>query len=104
MFAKAFNINVLQGKVKGVTLRHREKPLNLIIGFMKKTMLTLGGLFCVALLSAQEYQKTDHGIRTTVNGVDVDCQILHMELLAGDRYDCAVRVKEKVTYGSDPLL
>ena len=37
-----------------------------------------------------------------VNGVDVDCQILHMELLAGDRYDCAVRVKEKVTYGSDP--
>ena len=74
MFAKAFNINVLQGKVKGVTLRHREKPLNLIIGFMKKTMLTLGGLFCVALLSAQEYQKTDHGIRTTVNGVDVEVQ------------------------------
>ena len=41
---------------------------------MKKTMLTLGGLFCVALLSAQEYQKTDHGIRTTVNGVDVEVQ------------------------------
>lgn len=36
-----------------------------------------------------------------VNGVDVDCQILHMELLAGDSYDCAVRVKEKITYGSD---
>ena len=41
---------------------------------MRKTMLTLGGLFCVALLSAQEYQKTDHGIRTTVNGVDVEVQ------------------------------
>ena len=41
---------------------------------MKKTMLTLGGLFCVAFLSAQEYQKTDHGIRTTVNGVDVELQ------------------------------
>lgn len=35
------------------------------------------------------------------NGVDVDCQILHMELLAGDSYDCAVRVEEQITYGGD---
>ncbi|WP_336525225.1 TIM-barrel domain-containing protein [Bacteroides acidifaciens] len=41
---------------------------------MKKTMLTLGGLLCAAWLSAQSYQKTTHGIRTTVNGVDVEVQ------------------------------
>lgn len=34
------------------------------------------------------------------NGVDVDCQILHMELIAGDSYDCVVRVNEQNTYAS----
>lgn len=35
-----------------------------------------------------------------VNGVDVECQILHMELTAGDSYDCAVKVNIREEYGS----
>ena len=33
-----------------------------------------GGLLCAALLSAQDFQRTSHGIRTTVDGVDVEVQ------------------------------
>ncbi len=36
-----------------------------------------------------------------VNGVDVDCQILHMELTAGDSYDCVVKVNVLETYPDD---
>ena len=53
-------------------------------------------IFWIARCGLEERYKLLAG-----NGVDVDCQILHMELLAGDSYDCAVRVKEKITYGSD---
>ncbi|RGT72414.1 XRE family transcriptional regulator [Ruminococcus sp. AF18-22] len=34
----------------------------------------------------------------SANGGDVDCQILHMELTAGDSYDCVVQVKSRETY------
>lgn len=36
-----------------------------------------------------------------VNGVDVDCRILHMELTAGDSYDCVVKVNILETYPDD---
>ena len=36
-----------------------------------------------------------------VNGVDVDCQILHMELTAGDSYDCVVKVNLLKTFPKD---
>ena len=41
---------------------------------MRKTMLFLGGLICVAVAWAQDYQKTAYGIKTTVNDVDVEVQ------------------------------
>ena len=42
---------------------------------MRKTVvLTLGGLLCAALLPAQDFQKTAHGIRTAAGGVDVEVQ------------------------------
>ena len=34
-------------------------------------MLCLGGVICVAVAWAQDYQKTAYGIKTTVNDVDV---------------------------------
>ena len=37
-------------------------------------MLFLGGLICVAVAWAQDYQKTAYGIKTTVNDVDVEVQ------------------------------
>ncbi len=41
---------------------------------MKRTVLMAGGLLCAALLSAQDFQRTSNGIRTTVDGVDVEVQ------------------------------
>lgn len=35
-----------------------------------------------------------------VNSVDVDCQILYMELMAGDGYDCVVQVKSREIFNS----
>ena len=35
---------------------------------------------------------------SSANGGDVDCQILYMELIAGDSYDCVVQVKSREMY------
>ena len=40
----------------------------------KTTVLTLGGLLCAALMSAQDFQRTPHGIRTAAGGADVEVQ------------------------------
>ena len=41
---------------------------------MRKMMLFLGGVACVAAAWAQDYQKTAYGVKATVNAVDVEVQ------------------------------
>lgn len=41
---------------------------------MRKMMLILSGLAFMSAVYAQDYQKTTHGIKTTVDGVDVEVQ------------------------------
>lgn len=53
-------------------------------------------IFWIVRCGIEERQKL-----FAVNGVDVDCQILHMELTAGDSYDCVVKVNVLETYPDD---
>ena len=53
-------------------------------------------IFWIVRCGMEERQKL-----FAVNGVDVDCQILHMELTAGDSYDCVVKVNVLETYPDD---
>ena len=53
-------------------------------------------IFWIVRCGMEERQKL-----FAVNGVDVDCQILHMELAAGDSYDCVVKVNLIETYPDD---
>lgn len=53
-------------------------------------------IFWIVRCGMEERQKL-----FAVNGVDVDCQILHMELTAGDSYDCVVKVDLLETYPDD---
>lgn len=53
-------------------------------------------IFWIVRCGIEERQKL-----FAVNGVDVDCQILHMELAAGDSYDCVVKVNLIETYPDD---
>lgn len=41
---------------------------------MKSIILTLGGLACSVCMFSQNYQKTDYGIKTTINTVSVEVQ------------------------------
>lgn len=53
-------------------------------------------IFWIVRCGMEERQKL-----FAVNGVDVDCQILHMELTAGDSYDCVVKVDLLESYPDD---
>lgn len=52
-------------------------------------------IFWIVRCAMEERQKL-----LAVNGVDVDCRIIHMELTAGDGYDCVVKVNTWDTYAS----
>ena len=41
---------------------------------MKRTVLLFCGLSCAAFVTAQDYQRTDYGIKATVDAVDVEVQ------------------------------
>ena len=43
---------------------------------MKRTVLLFCGLSCAAFVTAQDYQRTDYGIKATVDAVDVEVQFL----------------------------
>ena len=49
---------------------------------MKRTVLLFCGLSCAAFVTAQDYQRTDYGIKATVDAVDVEVQFFTVFLSA----------------------